>query len=251
MNSMTIKTDKEMKAMIEGGKKLAQVKKRLFEKVKVGENALAIEELATKLIEKSGGKPSFKMVPNYYWSTCININEGVVHGIPRKSVIFKKGDLVSVDLGMYYKGFHTDTSFSVLLGEDREKKRFFETGKKALEKAISKMREGNKVGDISAAIEDTLKSQGYSPVKVLTGHGIGRELHEDPRVPGYVSESADEQVKIVKGMALAIEVIYAQGSDEVILGSDGWTISTKDAKISALFEETVAISRHGRIVLSA
>src|SRR3990172_7630857 len=137
VNRIVIKTSEEMKIMAEGGAKLARVKNSLKKEIKAGVNANDIESLATELIiKKEGAKPSFRMVPGYNWTTCVNINEGVVHGIPKKEIVFKIGDIVSVDVGLFYKGFHTDTSFSVGIGVDETAKKFLKTGKGALEKAI-------------------------------------------------------------------------------------------------------------------
>src|SRR3990167_4084707 len=177
MNKKNIltKSEKEIAIMIEGGRKLAEVKKRLAESVEIGGNAKNIEDVATDLIEKNGGKPSFRMVPNYSWATCVNINEGVVHGIPKPEIVFKKGDVVSVDVGFFYKGFHTDTSFSVGL-EAEEAREFLTSGEDALKKAIDTAKVGNYIFDISKAIEDTLLACGYRPIRALVGHGVGRHL---------------------------------------------------------------------------
>ena len=153
---------------------------------------------------------------------------------------------MSVDLGMYFKGFHTDTSFSILLGNDQEKKKFLSAGEEALARAIKACVIGGQVGDISLAMENVLRKYGYFPAENLTGHGVGRELHEDPRIPCFVVGSADERVVICEGMTLAIEVMYKLTDSKLVL----WTISTKDGKISALFEETVAVTSRGPVVLT-
>lgn len=249
---MNIKTNEEIKIMREGGKKLAEIRRKIKSEIKEGVNAMHIEELATRLIEDSGGAPSFKMVPGYFWSTCINVNEGVVHGIPQGGIIFKKADLVSLDLGFFYKGFHTDVADTVIVGHgDSKKEKFLASGKNALKTAISKASVGNKLGMISKAIEDTVGKAGFNLVKALVGHGVGRKLHEEPFIPCYVSGNPVEELVLKEGLVLAIEIIYSQGSGEVITDSDGWTIRTKDAKIAALFEETVAVTENGPSVLTA
>ena len=154
------KSISDQKNMIESGRKLARVKNKLKEVVKVGTSADEIEELAVKLIAKEGGKPSFKMVPNYSWATCVNVNEGVVHGIPKKEIVFKNGDVVSVDIGLFYNGFHSDASFTVGLNVNQKTKRFLDAGKAALDKAIEKAKPGNRIFDISKAIEDVLRGKG-------------------------------------------------------------------------------------------
>lgn len=249
MKKFELKTREEIEVMAEGGKKLAAIKKELKKAIKVGGNAGQLEALADALIEKEGAKASFKMVPGYRWATCVNINDGLVHGIPSPKLVFNKGDIVSVDIGIYFKGFHTDTSFSVGLNEDPKYTRFLEVGRRALVRAIRSARVGHELGDISKAIEDAITEGGYSPVRALVGHGIGRELHEDPMVPCY-SGYPGAHFPLREGTVLAIEVMYTEGSSEVKKDPDGWTIRTKDGKMSALFEETVAIVHDGPIVLT-
>lgn len=236
--------------MREGGKKLARVKEKLMKKVGEGVSAIEIEELACKLIEDEGAESSFKMVPRYRWATCVNVNEGVVHGIPNKQIIFKKGDIVSVDVGIYYKGFHTDTSFSIGVGIDHKKSRFLEAGKKAFEAALSKVVPGMRIFDISEAIEKSLENAGYTPIRALVGHGVGRELHEDPQIPCFTHDKRDDTPEISEGHVYAIEVMYAMGKPDVRTADDGWTIETRDGKISGLFEETVAAVKTGPEVLT-
>lgn len=250
INKISAKSPEEIKIMTEGGKKLAQVKARLKKEVREGVNAKEIDSLAEDLIIKSGGKPSFKMVKGYFWTTCININEGVVHGIPEKSVVFKKGDLVSVDLGMYYKGYHTDTSFSVGLAVDKKIRKFLGVGETALANAINATRVGNQIYDISREIEAVLKKENLSPIRALVGHGIGKKLHEDPQIPCFVSGDKSKSPEIPNNATLAIEVMYSQGKGDVAITSDGWTIATSDDTISALFEETVAVTKSGPIILT-
>lgn len=250
MDKATIKTKEELKIMIEGGKKLAKVKNELKGQVREDVSAEKIEQIANNLIERSGGEVSFKMVPGYHWATCVNVNEGLVHGIPKKDLIFEKGDVVSIDVGLFYKGFHTDTSFTVAVNPSYELKEFLEAGSTALKAAISKARVGRRIYDISKAIEDEIKKHGYSPIRALVGHGVGRELHEEPQIPCFTFGKRQESPEIVEGMTLAIEVMYAQGSPDVVLEQDGWTISMRDGKISGLFEETVAVTPHGPLVLT-
>jgi len=245
-----VKSKKEIEIMTEGGKKLAHIKNEIKDSVKAGISASEIEVLAEKLIEKEKGKASFKMVQNYKWATCINVNEGIVHGIPHENIIFKKGDIVSVDIGFFYKGFHTDTSFSVGLSLNSKKKLFLKYGQVVLDKAIEKARVGNKIYDISRAIEISLEKNNLTPIRVLVGHGIGRSLHEDPQISCFTSGKREDSEDISEGMVFAIEVMYTTGNADVILENDGWTISTKNGKISGLFEETVAVKSNGHCVLT-
>ena len=244
------KSPEELEAMKKGGKKLGEVKAALRRAVKVGVSAADIEELADKLITQKGGTPSFKGVPGYSWATCVNVNEGLVHGIPKREIVFKKGDVVSVDVGMLYEGFHTDTSFTVGLEVDPQTQKFLEVGKETLKKAISKLTLGARIFDISKAIEDGIKQAGLTPIRDLVGHGIGKALHESPQIPCFTSGKREQSPEVPEGAALAIEVMYAQGSYQVEIAKDGWTIAMRDGKISALFEETVAALAGGPLVLT-
>lgn len=251
MNKYSLKTSEELDLMREGGKKLSLVKLELQKATKVGVSALEIDNLAERLILESGGKPSFKRVKDYKWSTCINVNEGVVHGIPHKELIFKEGDLVSIDLGMYYKGFHTDTSISFDLNGSKKIKNFLNAGKEALDNAISVVDPDNSyIYDISKAIEDTVKSYGYHPILDLTGHGIGKNLHENPYIPCFIEGLRIETPKIIPGMALAIEVMYVEGKPSLVKENDGWTIATQDGKIAGLFEETIIVFKEGYEIIT-
>jgi len=246
MNRISIKTPSELKIMEEGGKKLHDVKMSLVEMVKAGVSAHEIDQMAEKLILKSGAKPSFKMVPKYSWSTCINVNDGVVHGIPHKSLVFKDGDLVSIDLGLFYKGFHTDTSTSVAINPSKEVSRFLAAGKEAFANSVAAIKPADSyIYDISKAMEDVLTKYDYSPVLDLTGHGIGKNLHEKPYIPCFADGLRVESEKIVAGMALAVEVMYVMGDPDLIKENDGWTIATQDGKIAGLFEDTILVTEKG------
>lgn len=248
---INIKSPEEIALIRENGKKLAQIKDELKKDIVIGNTPANIEKKAEELIFKAGGQPSFKMVKGYRWATCINLNKGIVHGIPTSNVPFKDGDIVSLDIGMFYKGFHTDSAFTVAVGEIPAKTQdFLDTGKNALKLAISKAVVGNHIGDISKTIHTVLTKKGYSPSRDLTGHGVGRQLHEEPSIPGFWTGDANTP-KIPQGAVLAIEVIYSLGSPELVLEEDGWTISTKDGKIAALFEETIAVTEGKPLVLSA
>jgi methionyl aminopeptidase len=257
MDKMQLKTKEELEIMLEGGRKLGRVKHALARMVKVGVSAWEIEEAANKLIEAEGAEVSFKKVPRYHWATCINVNDGIVHGIPKKETIFKKGDIVSVDVGLFYKrklansvynGFHTDTSLTVGLDLDPKGKHFLEVGQRALNNAIKQVKKGNRIYDISEAIDKTLKSEGLHAANGLVGHGIGRELHEGPSIPGYLDKPRELTPEIEIGAALAVEVMYTTGNGEIALDDDGWTIVTRDGTISALFEETILVTEKGPIV---
>lgn len=198
MSKIDLKTPEEFKIMEEGGKILHEVKLVLKEATKVGVSAAEIDELAEKLILKAGAEPNFKKVEGYGWSTCISINEGVVHGIPHKEIIFKDGDLVSIDLGVLYKGLNTDTSISFALNPSKEVEKFLKAGREAFQNAVSAIVPNNSyIYDISKNMEDVILKHGYSPILDLTGHGIGKNLHEAPYIPCFTSGIRIETPKIV------------------------------------------------------
>jgi len=235
-----------------GGQKLARVLAEVLKTAKPGVSLKELDQLAEALLEKTGGRPSFKMVAGYHWATCLNVNQGVVHGIPTDYRL-KRGDLLSVDVGLFYQGFHTDMArtISVPGGErEREKKEFLQAGEKALLAAIEAAQPGKRVGHLSAVIETEIKKAGFRPVEVLTGHGVGKELHEEPQIPCFLRERVEKTPLLKPGMTLAVEVIYTQGKPAVVLGDDGWTVETADGRLAGLFEKTIAVTEKGALVLT-
>ena len=249
---MKTKTTEELIVMREGGAKLATIKEELRAKIVPGAVPQDIDKEAEELIRKAGGEPSFKMVKGYLWTTCININDGVVHGIPTR-VPFKEGDIVSLDIGMFYKGFHTDTSFTTPVGKIAPAtQKFLKAGEEALNRAIKNAKVGKRISHISMAIQDSIERNGYSAIRALTGHGVGERLHEEPAIPCFWETDEESGELIKEGAVLAIEVIYTMGRPDLVLSADdNLTISTKDGKISGLFEETVAVEKNGPVVLTA
>jgi len=248
-----IYSEEEIKTMKEGGKKLRKTLKEVLKAIKPGVTLRELDQLAEKSIRAQDGQPSFKKVPGYYWASCINLNDGVVHGIPDEKLI-KKDDYVSVDLGFYSQGFHTDLSWTVKAVDSRLKTvddRFLKTGEEALKKAIDQVKPENRVGHISKAIEQTIKKAGYQPIRSLSGHGVGHELHQEPVIPCFLKGEISQTPFLKRGMVLAIEVIYTQGEPGLVMADDGWTISTQDGKIAGLFEETVAVTANGHLVLTS
>lgn len=244
----------EISLMRESGQIAVSALKKSLESVKVGISPLKIDKIAEKEIYKLGGDLSYKSVPGYNFATCITINEQVVHGIPTDRII-KEGDLVSVDLAVSFKGWHTDCAWSVLVREDgkwkmedREKERFLKVGQEALWDGVAKAVEGNRIGDISFAIQSKVEGAGYHVVRSLVGHGIGKRLHEEPEIPCFGQKGAG--VLLNRGMTLAIEVIYAKGTNEVVLGSDGWTFLSADGSWAAVFEMSVVVGKEGAEVLT-
>lgn len=266
MSKISLKSKEEIAIMAEGGEKLGSVLDSVLKNIKPGLTTLQIDEWIEEGIIKAGGKPSFKTVPNYYWSSCVGTNSEVVHSIPKKNKLIKEGDLLKVDLGMVWQNFHTDLAWTVLVGSkatrqidgqqsSKDKKyegklKFLEAGEKALGEAIKVAVVGNRIGHISQKIEETVRGPGFSPVEILTGHGIGRKLHEEPLIPELVRGRIENTPLLVAGMTLAIEVIYNLGRAEVVLEDDGWTVGTKDGKISGLFERTIAITQSKPLVLT-
>lgn len=252
---ITTKSKGEIEIMREGGQKLGKILTQLLALPVPGENLLHIEGEAQRLIKEAGGTPSFLTVAGYKWATCLCLNEVVVHGIP-KDYILQDGDLLTVDVGMLYKGLHTDTAWTKLVESAKckvqnEKEKFLKIGEEALWKAIDQAKVGNRVGHISKAIQERVEGAGYGIVRTLVGHGVGKQLHEPPQVPGYVRVPIEETPALVEGMTLAIEVIYAMGSGAVEYpNSDGWTIATRDKSWAAVFEHTVAITADGPSVLT-
>ncbi|KKQ23612.1 MAG: Methionine aminopeptidase [Candidatus Roizmanbacteria bacterium GW2011_GWC2_37_13] len=250
--NIDLKTEKEIEIMKEGGIRLKKVVKALLKDITVGMTSKHIDDLAENLIEKEGGEPSFKKVKDYFWTTCLPINDQVVHTPPSNRKL-NQGDLLTLDIGMYFKGYHTDFATTIYIGKipDKETKRFLETGKKALALAIEKAKTGNRLGDISATIEKEIYGQGYFVLKELTGHGIGKQLHEDPYVFGFRERPVERTIKIQPGLVIAIEVIYSKSSEEIAYEKNSdWSVVSADRSLSACFEHTVAIMEKNSLVLT-
>lgn len=255
-----IKTPEEIKVMREGGKILASVLLELLKNIKPGVSELEIDRLAEEFILKKGAKPGFKEVKGYNNSICVSTNNVIVHGVPT-NYKFKSGDVAGIDCGVFYKGFHTDMAETILVGAEvappwrgsprHGTAKFLETGKRALSEAIKVAKVGNRVGHISKTIQNIVEEKGYSIVRSLVGHGVGRTLHEEPEVPGFLDTSIEKTSKLLEGMSIAIEVIYNMGKSDVkYLNEDGWTIATEDESISGLFERTIAITKNGPLILT-
>ena len=248
------KSADELVIMQEGGRKLAKIRDFLMDFAQAGVALTHIDAKATELISQTGGEPSFRTVEGYRWATCLCVNDVVVHGLPT-SYQLKAGDLITIDIGLLYKGLHTDTAWTKTIEGSGSKdlhKHFRESGELALEKAIRQFTIGNHIGEISNVIQTTIEGAGYNIVKTLVGHGVGKMLHEDPQVPGYVVGDIRKSPVISEGMTIAIEVIYTEGSSAVVYkGDDGWSIATRDGSLSAVYEQTVAATQKGPIVLTS
>jgi len=241
-----IKTPEEIEIIREGGRRLATVLNKVKEMVKPGISTYELDKYAEKLIKDMGDYPSFLNYKSgegkpFPASLCVSVNEEVVHGIPKKDKILKEGDICSIDLGLRHKGFYTDMAMTVGVGEiSNGSQKLMDVTKKSLEIGISVAREGNRIGDISHAIESFIRPHKYGIVEVLAGHGVGKAVHEDPYIPNFGKAGTGEKLK--KGMIIAIEPMVNSGTKNVNLQKDGWTFHTADRKKSAHFEHTVLIT---------
>jgi methionyl aminopeptidase len=261
-----IKTPEQIESMKKGGKILSDVLWEVMKAAKPGVSELELDSVAEKLIRERGGEPGFMKVPGYRHTICACTNDVVVHGIP-SDYRLQEGDVICVDCGVYLEGFHTDMAETVIVGghpatgsgrnetrdtKHEEKVRFLAIGKKALEAGIKEAKAGQRVGHISKAIQDIVEKEGgYSIVRTLIGHGVGRNLHEEPEVPGFLQGSLEETSLLQEGMTIAIEVIYNLGGKKVVYkGSDDWTIVSADGSLSSVFERSVAITKNDPILLT-
>lgn len=248
-----LKTAQEIEVLAAGGKILAQILEELSRAAKPGVPAQEIDELARELMKKYGVKSSFLGYESrghglYPAVTCISVNEGVVHGIPGKRR-FESGDLVGLDCGVIYEGLYLDAARTVPIGEvSPEALALLEVTRKALVLGIERARVGNKIGDISEAIQTYIEDHGFGVVTQLVGHGVGYEVHEEPQVPNF--GKAGTGPKIEAGLVIAIEPMVTAGRPHVMTGQDGWTIETADKGLSAHEEDTVAVTAEGPWVLT-
>ncbi len=250
-----LKSEDEIELIKKGGEILAKVLIDLKDFIKAGMSTWLINKRAEELVKKMGGRPAFKgykpafSKKKYPYATCISLNDEVVHGLPSKKRVLKEGDIVSVDMGVEYKGYYSDAAYTYIVGEVSESvKRLVEVTKKALYMGIEKAVAGNRVGDISYAIGSYVKSFGFSPIKDYCGHGVGKKIHEDPAVPNDGEPGKGELLR--PGMTLAIEPMVSMGSGNVKVKEDGWTAVTEDGSLAAHFEHTIAITEEGPIILT-
>lgn len=231
----------KLAAMREGGKLLAEVKKELLASLEVGQSLAEIDQKARKLIEATGAETNFDLEPDYYWATCLNLNEGICHGIPHENIFLKEGDLLKIDIGLKWQGYHLDSSETVIIGRDKNHYgSMLAIGKVAQQRAMAAAIAGKSVYDISSAMEKYLTKRGYQMVYQLTGHGVGKELHEDPYVP-CVARRCDRNQILSEGQTLAIEIMFAAGDAYLVEAEDGWTFATADGSPTVLLEETVIV----------
>jgi methionyl aminopeptidase len=232
---------------------VAEILAEIRDRVRPGISAAELDALAEERTLDKGARPAFKgyTVAGRVFpaSICISINDEVVHGIPSERRVLREGDIVGLDFGVAYQGYYGDAAMTVPVGRvSPEAERLMKATQGALEAGIGAIRAGAHVGDISAAIQDTAERAGYSLVREFVGHGIGRSLHEDPQVPNY--RTGARGVRLQEGLVLAIEPMVNAGGPEVYVKEDGWTAATRDGRLSAHFEHSVAVTANGPYILS-
>lgn len=245
---MILKNKEEIELMYHSAQLVSKTLGMLAKEIKPGVNTLYLDKLAHDFIKDHGGEPAFLGYGGFPNSLCTSPNEQVVHGIPNKDPL-KDGDIISVDCGVILNGFVGDHAYTFEVGEVAEDvKNLLKITKESLYKGIEKMKAGNRIGDIGYAIQTYCEKEGYGVVKELVGHGLGREMHEDPQVPNYGRRGTGKVLK--EGLVLAIEPMINMGTDKVKFHSDGWTVTTRDNMPSAHFEHDVAIIDKKPVLLS-
>ena len=246
-----LKSVREIDRMAQGGAILAAARDVLEKAVAPGISTLELDRIAEDFIRSNrGAKPSFKGLYGFPGSICTSINNEIVHGIPSKKRVLREGDIVSIDIGVLFEGFHTDSATTVAVGEiPDESARLMAATKRALAAGVAAARFGNHIGDIGAAVQAVVEGEGFSVVKDLVGHGIGESFHEEPQVPNF--GKPQRGTRLVPGLTIAIEPMVNAGRPDTRTMPDKWTIVTVDGSRSAHFEHTVAITENGPRVLTA
>ena len=239
--AVSIKSAREIELMREAGKRLAHVHQELGNAIRPGMSTLEVDTLGEKLIRDCGCIPNFLHYNGYPASICVSVNDEVVHGIPKKDRYLKEGDIVSLDAGLIYKGYHSDAARTHAVGKvSEEAMKLMEVTKQSFFEGIKMAKEGNHLFDISAAIDSYVSGFGYGIVRDLVGHGIGTALHEDPQIPNFSQKR--KGVRLQAGMTLAIEPMVNAGTWQVNFLRDGWTVVTKDGSLSAHYENTILVT---------
>ena len=244
-----IKNSAQIKEMQLAGRITGEALLLAREYVKEGVSTYEIDQVIRRFIEKSGAKPSFLGYGGFPASACISVNDEVIHGIPSKKRILQEGDIVKIDVGAFYHGFHGDSARTIPVGKvSDEAARLIEVTRSSFFEGVKMLKSGNRIGDVGYAIENCVLKDGFSVVRRYVGHGIGHAVHESPDVPNYGTPGRG--VRICNGMALAIEPMVNIGSSEVYELPDGWTVKTKDHSLSAHYENTVAVTSEGVMILT-
>ena len=246
-----LKSQREIEIMARGGKILADTVKLMERSVQPGMTTADLDAIADQFIRSHpGAKPSFKGLYNFPASICSSINNEIVHGIPSKKRVLYEGDVVSIDVGVQYEGYHTDSATTVAVGSvNDESRHLLQVTREALDAGVAVAKAGNHLGDIGAAIQAVVEAAGFSVVRDLVGHGIGTGFHEEPQVPNY--GKPNRGIRLVPGLTIAIEPMVNVGKPGIRTMPDKWTVVTIDGKRSAHFEHTVAITEDGPRVLTA
>jgi len=245
---INIKTSEEIKIIAESGKILATVLEKIEKMAKPGVTTKELDRAAEALILSYGARPGFKGYEGFPFSLCASVNENIVHGLPSDFVL-KEGDIVGLDLGVLHKGYNSDMAITVPVGKiSFEAKRLLDVTKKSLRLGIKKAKIGNTVGDIGNTIQRFVEDQGFGVVRDLCGHGIGKELHEDPKIPNYGKRGTGE--KLVEGMVICIEPMVTMGDYNLRKSADGYGYASRDGSLSAHFEHTIAITNKGPVILT-
>ena len=240
---ISIKSDREIELMKEAGRLVEETHKYLKQFIKEGITTIELDKLAEDFIRKNGGIPTEKGYEGYPASICASVNDEVVHGIPGKRKL-KNGDIITIDMVISYKGYQADSAWTYAVGEiSKEKKYLMEHTEKALYEGLKQVKPGNRLGDVSHAIQEYAESHNLSVVRELSGHGIGTEMHEDPDIPNYGKKGTGILLK--KGMTLAIEPMLNLGKRDIAILNDDWTIVTLDGSDSAHYEHTVVVTKDG------
>ena len=253
---ISIKNEKEIALMRESARVLKLVLKAIEKEIKPGVSTLHLNDIAEKVMKDNGATPSFKGVPcpyrggrDYEWAICTSVNDEIIHGIPSKNVILKEGDIVCVDLGTYKNGWHSDAGRTFGVGKiSKEAQRLIDVTKDSFFYAVDKAVVGNRIGDISNAVQEYVEKNGYTLVREFQGHGIGQEMHEDPGIPNIGRKGTGPRIK--RGMALAIEPMVCLGKPDIYVKDDLWTIATEDGKITAYYENTIVVTDDGPEILT-
>lgn len=245
-----LKSPRELETMAAGGRILAATHQHITPALQPGVSTMEIDRMVESFIRShAGATPSFKGLYGFPGSACISLNEEIVHGIPSTKRVLKDGDIITVDIGVYYGGFHTDSAWTYSVGRiSPDAKRLMDVTEQALYAAIKECKLGNHIGDLGAACETVVAAAGFSVVKDLVGHGVGAVMHEEPQVPNYGKPKRGPRLQV--GMTLAIEPMVNVGGPATKTLADKWTIVTLDGELSAHFEHTVAITAEGPRVLT-
>ncbi|MBE9503354.1 MAG: type I methionyl aminopeptidase [Proteobacteria bacterium] len=244
-----LKSHAEIEIMRRANIIVAEVLQKISEHIQPGVTTAELDERAEQIIRKKGGVPAFKGYGGFPATLCTSINEVVVHGIPSKDKVLKGGDIIGVDCGVCLEGFFGDSAVTFAVGKiSEDAARLMKVTDEALQKAIEKAKVGNRLSDISHAVQSHVEQQGYSVVRSFVGHGIGKNLHENPQIPNFGPPG--KGIRLKAGMVFAIEPMINSGGSDVVVLSDGWTAKTSDDSLSAHFEHSVAITDSGPYVLS-